>query len=121
MRKNSNVLEVKLFHETLQVLTLSYSSKINGYFYHQRVSPPLKKRSDTLSEGNAAHPFGCDSLWSIVMAVWRSFCFNSNFLGRVRQPSAENNGEPRGHYYLQRAVTSDQITLQNSLQRAGGP
>jgi hypothetical protein len=24
-------------------LTLSYSSKINGYLYHQRVSPPLKK------------------------------------------------------------------------------
>jgi hypothetical protein len=25
------------------LLTLSYSSKINGYLYHQRVSPPLKK------------------------------------------------------------------------------
>jgi hypothetical protein len=24
-------------------LTLSYSSKINDYLYHQRVSPPLKK------------------------------------------------------------------------------
>ncbi len=24
-------------------LTLSYSSEINGYLYHQRVSPPLKK------------------------------------------------------------------------------
>jgi hypothetical protein len=64
---------------------------------------------------------GVTALWSIVMAVWRSFCFNSNFLGRVRQPSAENNGEPTGHYYLQMAVTSDQITLQNSLQRAGVP
>ncbi len=28
-------------HSTL--LTLSYSSKINSYLYHQRVSPPLKK------------------------------------------------------------------------------
>ncbi len=27
------------------LLTLSYSSKMNGYLYHQRVSPPLK---DTL-------------------------------------------------------------------------
>ncbi len=26
-----------------QSLTLSYSSKINDYLYHQRVSPPLKK------------------------------------------------------------------------------
>ncbi len=31
--------------------TLSYSSKINGYLYWQRVSPPLKKkRPDMLSE-----------------------------------------------------------------------
>jgi hypothetical protein len=27
---------------------------------------------------------------------------------------------PNGQYYLQRAVTPDQITQQNSLQRAGG-
>ena len=27
----------------------------------------------------------------------------------------------KGHYYLQRAVTPDQITQQNSLQRAGAP
>jgi hypothetical protein len=26
-------------------LTLSYSSKINGYLYYQRVSPPLKKNA----------------------------------------------------------------------------
>jgi hypothetical protein len=29
--------------ETSAVITLPYSSKINGYLYHQRVSPPLKK------------------------------------------------------------------------------
>jgi hypothetical protein len=46
---------------------------------------------------------------------------NSNFLGRVCQPSAEYNGVPIGHYYLQRAVTPDQITQQNSLQRSGVP
>jgi hypothetical protein len=32
-----------------------------------------------------------------------------------------NNDAPKGHYYLQKAVTSDQITQQNSLQGAGAP
>ncbi len=49
-------------------LTLSYSAKINGYLYYQRVSPPLRNL-DMLSEGNAAHPFGCDSPLQIVMSV----------------------------------------------------
>jgi hypothetical protein len=49
-------------------LTLSYSSKINGYLYLQRVSPPPEeKHRDILSEGNAAH--GCDSPLQIVKAV----------------------------------------------------
>ncbi len=55
------------------MLTLSYSSKLNGYLYHQRVSPSLKKHRDVLSEGNAAHPVGFDSLLQIVMAVWCPF------------------------------------------------
>jgi hypothetical protein len=61
------------------MLTLSYSSKINGYLYHQRVSPPLKKHPDILSEGNAASPMGCDSPLQKEMAVWCPFCLNSNF------------------------------------------
>jgi hypothetical protein len=93
--------------------------KINDHLYLQRVSPPLKNRPDMLSEGSAAHPLGCDSPIQIVIAVWRPFCLNSNFLCRVWQPSADNNGVPKGHYYLQRAVTLDQITQQNSLQRTG--
>ncbi len=62
-------------------LTLSYSSKINGYLYHQRVSPPLKKTPWYLSEGNAALPVGCDSplqsgglfvwLWTFWVWVWQ--------------------------------------------------
>ncbi len=56
------------------------------YLYYHRVSPPLKKGPDMLSEGNAAHPVGCDSPLHIVMAVWRPFCLNSNFLGLVWQP-----------------------------------
>jgi hypothetical protein len=64
-------------------LALSYSTKTNGYLYHQRVSSPLKKkRPDMFSECNADHPEGCDSPLQIVMAVWRPFCLNSNFLGR---------------------------------------
>jgi hypothetical protein len=55
-----------------KILTLFYSSKINGYFYLQRVSPPLKKKlCDMFSEVNAAHPVGCDS--PIVLTVWRKF------------------------------------------------
>jgi hypothetical protein len=57
--------------------------KINGYLYQQRVSPPLKKRPDMLSEVNAAHPGECDSPLQIVMTVWHPFCLNPNFLGRV--------------------------------------
>ncbi len=40
---------------------------------------------------------------------------NSKFLNRVWQPSADNNGAQEGHYYLQRAVTPDQITQQNTV------
>jgi hypothetical protein len=72
-----------------------------------------------LLEGIA--PVGCDSPLQIVMADWRLFCLNSNFLGRVLQPSADNNGAPKGHYYLQRAVTPNQITQHNGLRRVGAP
>jgi len=34
---------------------------------------------------------------------------------------SNNNGALKGHFYLQRAVTPNQITQQNSLQRAGVP
>ncbi len=81
----------------------------------------LEKSPGMLSDGNAAHPVRFDSPLLIVMSVWRPFCLNSNFLGRVWQPSADNNGAPKGHYYLQRAGTPDQITQQNSLQMAGAP
>ncbi len=33
-------------YSLMNFLTLSYSSKINGYLYHQRVSPSLKKRPE---------------------------------------------------------------------------
>ncbi len=42
-----------------------------------------KKHPDTLSEGYDAHPVLCDIPLQMVMAVWRPFCFNSNFLGQV--------------------------------------
>jgi hypothetical protein len=44
-----------------------------------------KKRPDMLSEGNVAHPVGCDSPLQIVMAG----SLAKNFLGRG-QPSADN-------------------------------
>jgi hypothetical protein len=46
-------------------LSLSYLSKINGYLYPQKVSPPLKKRH----ESNAVYPVKCDSPLLIVMTV----------------------------------------------------
>jgi hypothetical protein len=42
-----------------------------------------KKRRDMFSEGNAAHPVGCDSPLQTVMGVGRNFLLNLNFLGRV--------------------------------------
>ncbi len=87
-------------------------------FISSEVSP--LQRPNMLSECNAAHPVGCDSTLKIEMAVWRPFCLNSYFLGRVWQPSANNKGAPKGHYYLQRA-TPDEITQQNSLRWVGAP
>jgi hypothetical protein len=69
-----------------------------------------------LSEGNDALPVGCDSPLQIVMAVWHPFCLNFNFLGWVQQPSADNYGAPNGYFYLQRAVTPDQIAQENSFR-----
>jgi hypothetical protein len=34
---------IKVRQDVDRILTLSYSSKINGYVYYQKVSPPLKK------------------------------------------------------------------------------
>ncbi len=48
-------------------LTFSYSSKINWYFHHQRVSPPMKKTQWYIIRGQC-----CPSIW-----VW--------------QPSADSN------------------------------
>ncbi len=64
-------------------------------------------------------PVGCEIPLQMIMAVWYLFCLKSNFLGRGWQPSAKYNGAARSHYYLQRAVTPDQITQQNSFQRSG--
>jgi hypothetical protein len=35
------------------------------------------------SEGNAAHPVGCDSPLQIVLAVWRTFFFKFELPGQV--------------------------------------
>jgi hypothetical protein len=43
-------------------INLFLFTKINGYLYHQRVSPPLKKRPYMLSEGNAAKQSGVAAL-----------------------------------------------------------
>ncbi len=80
-------------------------------------------------EGCAAHPVVCNSLLQIVLAVWRIILnWNWNLLGGLREPSAgymavwyASKKAPNNHHYLQRAATPDQITQQNSLQRAGGP
>ncbi len=69
-----------------------------------------KKTPWYVIRGNAdMHPVGCYRPLQIVVAVWRSFCLNSSFLGRVWQPSADNAD------YLQRVVSPDLGTQQNSL------
>jgi hypothetical protein len=62
---------------------------------------------DMFSECNAAHPVGCDSPLLTIMAFW--------------QASNLKKSAPNSYFYLQRAVTPDQITQQNSFQKAGGP
>ncbi len=67
-------------------LTLSYSSKINSYLHHQRVSQPLKKTPWYVIRGQCCH-----SRW-----VWQpsadsnccmaQFFLNSNFLGQAWHP-----------------------------------
>jgi hypothetical protein len=77
-------VNLKFSKTILPKLTLSYSLRINGYLYYQRVSPPLKKNAlICYQRANAPQPVGCDSPLLIVMVVWRPFCLNSNFLGRV--------------------------------------
>ncbi len=106
---------------------LSESPKILPFFFtkHKQLFISLegfsnleKRTSWYIIRGNAAHPAGRDCPLQIVMSVWCSFCLNSSFLGLG--PSADN-GAPKGHYYLQRAVTPDIITQQTSLQRAEAP
>ncbi len=50
---------------------------------------------------------GCDSPLLAIMTVWHA--------------SDSKKSVPNGHYYLQRAVTHDQITQQSSLVKSGGP
>ncbi len=118
----------------------SYSEIINPFIFisnKRRVlssegfSALEKKRHHMSSEGCAAHPvrqniccrlkwlFGalffkfehagseCGSPLQTIMAVWHALNFEKSV--------------PNGHYYLHRASTPDQITQQNSLQRAGWP
>jgi hypothetical protein len=75
-----------------------------------------------LEEGIAALPVGCDSPLQIVMAVWRPFCLNLNFLGRVRCDSPLL--KIKVHQMALTiciTITPNQISQQNSLQRAGAP
>ena len=72
------------------MITLSYSSKINGYLCHQRVSPPLKKTP-----------------WYFI----RGKCCPSS---RVWQPSADSDGLLAHHYCQQWAVTPDPESLNSN-------
>ncbi len=86
---------------------------------------------DMSSEACAAHPVGRYSPLQIVITVWRTFFLNLNLRGQVREPAADYNGCLACIYIFFKCAirtftsvpgaTSDQITQQNSLQRAGGP
>ncbi len=51
----------------------------------------------------------CVGCWSSLLAIMAVACFKSK------------KNAPNGHSNLQRTATPDQITQQNSLQRAGAP
>jgi hypothetical protein len=71
------------------------------------------------SEGNAAQIVRCDSPLQIVMMVWRTFLLLK--IKAVWHASNFKKSTPNGHYYLQRGVTSNEITQENSWERTGGP
>jgi hypothetical protein len=105
---------VSLFRHS--VVNPSYSSKINGYLYFQRVSLLLKKKTSIQ--------------YVLRMDVWRTFLtfelarsgVQIYRNGRLELYKFEKIAQIR-HFYLQRAVnvTAFQITHQNCLQRAGWP
>jgi hypothetical protein len=82
------------------VIALSYSSKINGFLYPQRVSQPLKK-NDMICSQKAMLLFqsGVTSHCCQYDDFWRTSSFKK--------------GAPNGHYYLQRSVAPDQVFQQN--------
>jgi hypothetical protein len=54
--------------------TISHSIKYKWLAISSEGFSTLEKnRCDMFSEGNAAHPIGCDSQLKIVMAVWHTF------------------------------------------------
>jgi hypothetical protein len=82
-----------------------------------------KKSPDTgmLSEGNAAHPVRRDSPLLDSNGSLAPFLFEFKLSRSGVTALSNNNGALKGHFYLQRAVTPNQITQQNSLQRAVVP
>jgi hypothetical protein len=106
----------------LHPLTLLYKSEMNAVLCPLRVSLPLKKICDMSSD---SYSVGSYSPLQIKMAILRTFLKNWNLLGRVWQPAAHCNGclEPCSKRPLltAEAATPDQITQQNSSQRARGP
>ncbi len=99
---------------------------------YQRVSLPLKKRPLCVSrESCAVHPDKYIRPLQIVLAVLRTFfyfelagsdvgAFCRLYIWRLARFNFKKSA-PNDHYYLQRAATPEQITQQNSLQKAGGP
>jgi len=73
------------------VLTLSYSSKINGFYILRGFLRLWKKCCVLFSEGNGAPSVACDSPLQIVMAVWHTFFIWTSWVP-VCKPSAYNSG-----------------------------
>jgi hypothetical protein len=84
-----------------ETLTLSYSSKINGYLYHKRVSLPWKKM---LSEGNPAHPVECDRPLLTIMVCQTAITICRR-LSHIRpDQSAEKFAEGRSALEAEKAL-----------------
>jgi hypothetical protein len=81
----------------------------------------LKKLHDMFSESKAARQAWCGSLLQLVMTVWPT-CFEFELAGcgspvliaMAAWPTSNfKKVYPNGQYYLQQAVTPDQITQKN--------
>jgi hypothetical protein len=88
---NSSKKMTLLHHQDTELLTLSYSSKINGYISSEAFSVLEKKGRDmSLLEGNAAHPGRSERLMQILTLSYSSKINSYLYHQRISPPLKDN-------------------------------